>query len=535
MDQPTQELSAEEQPKKGLSKKTLAIIIGLLLIIGGSVAAFILLDKTTKEKYFSAEKETFDFLGEQLEEKFKLESAWSEKTSEQPSKSEHRMNVSLGETNLGGNNFGALDPFDMLSNVTVLFDVQSDPNEKALAFNLGVDFANMDLGKVGATVSGHDLFVELPFTEDIIHIQDSELGDMLYEMDPYTFSDVDQIDFDSLFDFYSNSFFSEDDMEYLQEEYIEYMYDELPETAFEEENDSIELHGEKISANKITFHLTEDELKTLLENVLRKLTRDDRVKEMVKDMLESELTMNDAIASQDQIIIEEFMKDYENTLKEIRLSIPYLEIPDGFTSTIWVDKKKVVQRDISIEIRGDEYTEFSLAIKGSHLLEDEQQQFDLDFIASDAYEENVLNISGELNWKDKKGDDHITFKTDAFELTYEATEEVVDKSTKEFDRSLHFTDGFDDFGLNWSGEATYAKEQMESSHTFSFIDDGTQDQVQVLIDKKGSLIKEVPVPSNDNVISIGEMEMFEIEMYMEKLENEFEQWLQQIGGGFLGF
>ncbi|HLR14281.1 MAG TPA: DUF6583 family protein [Bacillota bacterium] len=530
MDQPTQ-----EQPKSGLSKKTLAIIFGLLLIIGGSVTAYILLDQTTKEKYFSAEKETLDFLGEQFEEKFKLESAWSEKTSEQASKSEHRMNVRLGEADLGGGHVGGFNTLDLLSNATLLFDIQRDPNEKAVALHLGVDFANMDLGNIGATVSEHDLYVELPFTEDILHIQDSEINELLYEIDPYTFSEPDPIDFDSLFDVFSNDLFADDDMEYLQEEYIEYMYDELPETAFEEENDSIEVHGKKIKANKITFHLTEDELKTLLEDVLRKLTNDDRVKEMVTDVLESELSITDSMSPGDQELMDEILQDFETTLKQIRLSIPAIEIPDGFTSTIWVDKKKVVQRDISFQARADEHTEFSLAIAGSHLLEDEQQQFDIDFTVDNGYEENVLNVSGELNWKDKKGEDHITIQSGPIELTYEANEAVVDKATKEFDRSLHFTDGSENFGLNWSGDATYKKEQMESSHTFSFMDDGIQDHVQILLDKKGSLIKEVPVPSSDNIVSIGEMEMFEIDMYMEKLANEFEQWIQQISGGFLGF
>lgn len=529
-----------EQPKSGFSKKTIAIIIGLLLIIGGAVSAYVLLDKSTKEKYFLAEKETIDFIGESVKEKYTLESKWGEKTADNPNKAAHRINLQANNNGLDGENFGAVDPFDMLSSVTVLFDVESDLDNKELAFGLGVDFANMDLGKIGATISEHDLFIELPFTDDIIHIEDQQLNELLQELDPYTFTEEDFVDFETIFDAFSNEFLDEEDMEYLKEEYVEYLYEEIPEEAFSEEKDSVTVHGEDINANKITFHLDEDEFKDLLEGFFRKLSRDDRVKDMFEKFIELQLPVNtaldDSISSENQMIINEILDDFERTLKTIRLGIPQLHFKDGMTSTIWVDHNKVVQRDFSLEFGPDQNDLVFVSIEGTQLLETDKQQFDMDVTFGDTYEEFPIHLEGEFNWKDNQGDDYVLLRAEDTEISYEASEELTDKSTKEFTRSIHITDIYADLEFNWSGDASYESEEMNSSHTLSFFEDGVEEEFQIHVDKIGSIEKELDIPSTSDSVQLGEMEMFEIDMYIESLASEFEHWLSQMmGGGMFGF
>lgn len=527
--------SVQEQQKGGLSKKTIAIVIGLLLIIGGAVSAYVLLDKTTKEKYFLAEKATFEFIGESFEEKYNLENEWGEKKANNPNKAEHRINLAMDSAGMGGDSFGMVDPFDIISNVTFMFDVESNTDEQEIAFDLGVDFANLDLGKIGISIAQHDLFVELPFTDDILHIADNELNELLTELDPYTFTEDDLIDFDSIFELFTNNFISEKDIEYLQKEYGEFLFDAVPESAFEEEKDSITAHGEKLKTDKITLHLTEDEVKNILEEFFTKLSNDERINDMFEKIFELQFAAGSSLSDDDAQVMYEIMDEFDEGLEFAKENVSNLHIPDGLTSIVWIDQKKIVQRDFSLTIGPDANDVVSLAIEGTHLLEKDKQQFDIDVIAGDSYEEFTTTFEGELNWKNNKGDDYITLRADDVEITYEAVEEVKDKSTKEFTRSLRFVDDFEEFEFTWDGDATYASEKMKSSHTLAFIEDGITDEMSIHVDKKASIIKDVAIPSKSDAVLLGEMELFEIDMYAETLANEFEIWLQGLTGGMFGF
>src|SRR5699024_12319988 len=74
----------ETTPQKGGSKKLITIIVIALIVIGGEVAAYKLLGKTPKEKYFLAEKDSIDFLIYQAEERYEPELKWEEDAQETP-------------------------------------------------------------------------------------------------------------------------------------------------------------------------------------------------------------------------------------------------------------------------------------------------------------------------------------------------------------------------------------------------------------------------------------------------------------------
>src|SRR5690625_6416735 len=96
-------------------------------------------------------------------------------------------------------------------------------------------------------------------------------------------------------------------MEYLLKEYGVLIYKEIPDTAFESTSDKAKVNGEELKADKITMHLTEEEVQSILTKVLDKLETDDRVKEM----LESQYNTL-AIQEQEETTSEEMLTNIED-------------------------------------------------------------------------------------------------------------------------------------------------------------------------------------------------------------------------------
>lgn len=534
----------EETPTKqqtgGMSKKTIAIIIGLLLIIGGSVAAYVLLDKTTKEQYFIAENDTLTFIAESFEEKYKLESKWAEKTAKHANRAEHRIQLAL-DSSMGGSEFGAIDPLDMMSNLYFAFDVERDPNEQELSLAIGADLGNFDIGNIILSLAEHDLFLELPFTNDIIHLADSDLNRILHEEDPMSFPEEGFIDFTDLFD-YSSALISEENIDYITEEYGEYLYDLLPESAFTEDKESVNVLGNDVKATKLTFALTEKEVKEILTKIFSKVAEDETLKEILRDYLETQMVASQAmIYSPYQTVdelIDEMMGEFDEGIKSARDEIDSLYIPDGLTSTIWVDGNHIVQRDFTFTVGPDEIDYVTFDVQGAHTFSKELQEHEMTVTFDDGYDSFSLEIEGEFNWDGKKGEDYLVLRAEDAEIMLEISEEQTSKDTKEFMRSLIVTDEYgEDVGLEWNGEATYEDDQMKSSHQFTAIGGYNSDSIGINVDKKGSIIKEVSVPAKSDAVLLGEMEPFEIEMYFDQLALEFEQWVTELmgGGGLFGF
>src|SRR5699024_9426488 len=94
-------------PKKGKSKKIILALIVLLLVAGGSVTAYVLLQPSDKEKYFLAEKETIQLLKDTFHERYAPETKWKEQVETNPVNTE--LEFSAEYNNPYGNGYGFVD------------------------------------------------------------------------------------------------------------------------------------------------------------------------------------------------------------------------------------------------------------------------------------------------------------------------------------------------------------------------------------------------------------------------------------------
>lgn len=516
-----------EQSKKGFSKKVIAIIITTILIVGGAAAAgaFFFLAGSPKAEYFKAEKNTAEFLTEKVEERYQPEFDWLEKATESPI--ENTVELSA-EYNGPPINTNGMSPDQIINNSTISITSQVDQDEKQMATSLKGSFGGIEIDDIKLHVDSDNAFVQLPFLEEILTIKDSELSELLQEVDP-TFADA-EIDFESLFN-QMDGLLSEEDKEYLNKEYTMMVYDELPDDAFETADESVEIKGESIDSEKITFALSEEQLKDLMITVLEKAKDDERLKAIIEKQIKNQVGIfaADSLTAEMETEIKTTMEEFENSIDDAIDEIEDIQIPDGLTSVVWVKNDLIVKRDFSIAMAPKGEEAITLSITGDQLLNDSKQDLTYEF----GLEESVATIDINLTNENDSLKDSVTISGGDMELSYEG-ESTLKDGTRDFDRvfSLTTPEPNGTGSLHWSGEATYEKDGKNAKHTLSMeLPDMPQDFVSLNIKNDAKTIKEVDEIDESNVKDLGGMSLNELNMYFQTdVAGQFQQWLMELMG-----
>ncbi|PAV30430.1 hypothetical protein CIL05_08130 [Virgibacillus profundi] len=520
--------------KKGLSKGIIAIIVAAVLVVGGSVAAFVIMDLSAKEKFFLAEKDTFDFITEKVEQRYEPELSWLEQTETTPTESTVELSAEYNvPNNMGGGGFGTVDPAQIINNSTITITGATDMENKKASAALKADIGGMEIDDINFYLTAEKIMVGLPFIEELLQLKDEDLGNLLKEVDPETFTGEESMNLESFFEG-TNGFLSEEDQKYLEDEYAKMIYDELPESAFETVDETIKVNGESLDTEKITFNLSEEQFKDILIKTFEKLGKDEKVKELIRDQMALQFSGPSIEGEIDQLI-----SDFETAMADAEEGIQDFQIPDGLTAISWIKDDLIVQRDFQIEMGPSTDELVSFAVKGSQLLEDTKQFFNYDLSFSDSIDQGTMNISGNLSWEDNKADDSINLTADQVTLSYEGTESLKD-GKRDFERVFSVEDpSFGGGSLIWSGNATYDNDKMSSEHNLSIESpEVSQDMftLNVLVD--GQTIESVELPNEDNVKDLGSMSVEEITDYFElEVTPQVQQWMFGIlaGSGNMGF
>ncbi|WP_010532441.1 DUF6583 family protein [Lentibacillus jeotgali] len=518
-------MEENEQNKKGISKKVIAIIVAAVLIVGGSAAAFVLITSSPKAEYFKAEKNTVEFLGEKVEERYQPEFDWAESTRENPTENTVELSAKYNGPPTGGM---GMSPGQVINNSTLTMTSQFNPDENRLATDLQVNFAGVEMKDIKLFMGGDNAFLQLPFLEEVLTIQDSELSRLLQEADP-AFKGA-EIDFEALFK-QVDGLLSEEDKEYLTDEYLMMIYNELPDDAFKSENETVTVQDESVDAEKITFSLSEEQFKEMIQTVLEKAKDDDRLKEIVEKQIRNQFGIftSGSLPAEMENEVSSAMKDYEKSIDEALNELADFQIPDGLSSVIWVKDNLIVKRDFSIGMAPKDEEVSTLSITGDQLLNDSEQNLAYEF-SGDASSATIdINLSNQ----DNNLEDSITIAGEEFELSYNG-ESTLEDGTREFERTFSFSapEPNGSGSLNWSGEATYKNDQKSADHTFTVeLPDLPQDIVSLNIKNDAKTIKEVEQPDDSNVKNLGDMSAQELQRYFQtEVAGKFQQWLMETMG-----
>ncbi|WP_156291411.1 DUF6583 family protein [Oceanobacillus salinisoli] len=514
----------ESNKKKGV----IAIAIAAVLIVGGSVAAFMLTNTTPKQSYFLAEKNTIDYLGEQFSERYGAEMEWNDESYENPAEQALELSAEYnGPTETEG--FATVDPAQIINNSSISLTAQTDMENKQIASELALNFAGLELEGLSAYITDEKIMVGLPFIEEYLQIMDEDFGPLLNEIDPITFTGEESLELDTLFE--GTNIMSEEDSEYLQTEYVEFIYHELPDEAFETSNETIDIQGQTLDTEKIDFQLTEQQVKDLLSTVFEKMENDDRLKEILHDQFAAGQIGGPALDAD----LDQMMLEFEDALAEAKEGIQDFQIPEGLTSTIWVYRDLIVQRDLFIELGSHEDDLVSFGMKGTQLLEDAAQQFNYNLDFADTYSSGSMTLTGNLSWEEDQVTDSINLTFGEYNLSYDGTESLQD-GTRDFNRVFSYSDSMTEGNLVWDGSSTFNHDQMNAEHRFSVetSDLGNLLSLQLVVD--GKIIDTVEMPAEELVKDLGSMDSTELMNYFEmELTPSFQQWLFGIMAGGTGF
>lgn len=509
-----------ENKNKGFSKKMVWIAIIAVILIAGGIAASTLLSKDAKEQYFLAEYNSAKLIEEAAETRYSDEFDWAEEVKETPSESSVDISAEFNDPS----GFDSTGMQDIINNATISLNSSIDPKNKEMGFDLSANVAEIAIDDIEFYVTDNKMLASLPFLNQFLQVKEEDIGNFLYQIDPMTFTGEEEVKFDSFFD---QTVMSEEDIEHFQNEYMKMIYQELPEDAFTTEDESVDVNGEKLKTSKITLNLSEEKVKDIIEKVLIKAEKDDKL----KDIIENQATLDPISYTSNDV--SQMLEDFEAAIVEVREGLDDFKIPNGLTSTLWIKDDLVVKRDFSIEMgpTDTELAEFTLT--GTQLFTKENQVFDYQLGINDEYEDISMSLIGDLSWKDNVASDQITFSAEGIELVYTGNEEL-NNGTRDFDRRLAFKeDSTSTFELIWNGASTYENDQANAEHHFSLTGEGiSEDDFQLNINTDQKLVKSLDIDTDSmEIVDLGSMNADELENYMiEDLGPQFQEWMMNFYG-----
>lgn len=520
-------MNNDETKKRGVSKGLIAFIVAIL-VVGGSVAAYLIISSSTKVKYFAAEKESFEFMTEKLQDRYQPELDWYEQSAKNPTETALQLSGEYNDPNAAGIGMG---PEQFINNSTLTITTAVDMEKEQIAAKLKANVGEIEIDDVNFYLTSEKILVGLPFIAELLQVKNDDLASMLHNINPELFTGEEDLDPSAIFD--SSGGLSEEDIKHFKKEYFKMIYDELPEDAFDSTNETITVNDKSVDTEKMVLHLSEKQVKDLVTKVLNKMEKDKTLKELIKEQSALQQMGGTAINAETDQLISEF----ESGIAEVKDAMKDFKIPDGLTAALWINDGLVVQRDFKIEMGPSEQELVTISVKGTQLLEDDNQFFNYDLGFSDESDEGTINVSGNLTWKDDKAKDSIKLTAEDTVFSYEGTESLKD-GKRNFERLFSYKDPLGDGGsLSWDGHASYEKDQMNAEHNLSVISpemDQNMFSLQLAID--GKTIKNVEIPSEDGVKDLGSMSQEEITQYFQgDVAPDFQKWLMEtIGIGGLG-
>ncbi|WP_430784898.1 hypothetical protein VBD025_09690 [Virgibacillus flavescens] len=520
---------------KGKSKKLIIFILTGILIIGGSVAAFVLLNLSDKQKYFLAEKNSAEFIEEQIKDRMETELSWQEKTKENPTETTIELAAAYNDPAANLSNLG---PAQIINNSTLTIKNALDTEKKKMATEISGDFGGITIDGLNLYLTSEKLLVQLPFLQELLLVNEGDVSKLLNQIDPQTYSGEEKVEFDKLFN--GSNVLPEDDQEYLKEEYLKMLYDKLPDSAFKTTDEKIEVNSNTIDAEKITFHLTEKELKDLLITTMEKMKEDERFIEILREQLEMQfLGAGSSLTPSVETNIDSMVAEFDASMEDAINGLEKLQIPDGLTSIIWTNNDLIVKRDFALSMGPSKDKIVTLNVDGTQLFNETEQTFDYKLGFEENGEKSDVTVTGDLSWKDNSAKDSIKLASSEGELTYEGTS-TVDDGTKEFERNFTLKTGQEKGGITWTGNAEYQEEAMNAEHEISIQLPGmAEDIVSLQLENESNLVKQVDIPEDSQTKDIGGMDINALTQYIQKeVTPQFQQWLFGIlgsGGGLNGF
>jgi len=507
----------EKAVKKKSPKLLMIMVLTVLVIVGGSVSAFFLVNKSPKVQYFLAEAETFKQVGTIFEDRYKNELRWLEVQKEKPVETNFDLS---GEWNDPSVDYEMQQIQSIVNSAKISSKQVYDPVKKELEVDLRGELGSVNMNFGSVFVTTEKLVASFPFMDELIRFDDKDFGKLMRATDP-DYEGNENLGLSQLFE--DGFSMTEESRAYVEKEYIEYLIKEIPDKAFTSEKEELTVFDKKIKTKKVKLDLTEQQVKTLLKNLLEKAKSDEKLKTILKE----QLTLTSFAGDTSDNEIATIMDGFEDGLDEAIVGVDSIKLPNGLQSTIWHHSNKIVKREFAMGVGEDKTDVDTLLISGTQLLEKVGQKWDFTVGVEDSFgDENFVKIIGDLSWKDQKATDSITLSMDDMKFIYEGKEQLKDRK-RTFTRSFGFTDGNVDPSVIWKGSATHESDSLKANHEFTISEETMGDNMfNLILKQQGKVVKKVDMPvETEGTVNIGEMNKDELDAFTEEITVKVQDWM----------
>lgn len=486
----------------------LGVLAGVLLLAGiGGFAAYQFFVNTPKNSYLLAEKGEIDYFTEVIEDRFENELEWYEQTQTNAVESSYTLTADVSDPSL--NSMGLEQ---MINQSEITMKTQFDKENEYSSADISGDITGFKFEGLFAYMDDDTAGITFPFIEEYLTLNETDAVSFINTIEPGSMEEDTEVDYS---DFFTSGSLSEEDIEYIQSEYTSFVREELPDDAFSSENEDITVGGDEISAEKLTMALSEEQIQEFLSNLYTKLADD----EELAQMLRMEFVTNSPAGGAD-----EFISDFNETLREAAEEVHEQEFPDGLTSTVWTNENHIVKREFNATFVESGET-VPLEITGEKAVTDDGEEFNYNLYS----EGEGIDIEAGFNESEDGSSDYIEFSQTG---SSEVINLSMDKTTGDTDETNFQVDFPGDFegetiSLFWDIEGTYEGDQMSQNHTL-YADDGvtvTKDNFAVNIDVTGSTLNEVEKPETDKTVDLGSMDEPDMERYFNDFGEKFSEWI----------
>ncbi|WP_107943181.1 hypothetical protein MHH70_16810 [Metasolibacillus sp. FSL H7-0170] len=466
-------MEVQEQKVASGSKKKWLIGGGVAaLVLAGGVGAGALFMKSPKAAYLAAESETASEMVAFFEDKYKEELKWSELAKTAVIQNDLKI---TGEIQ---SDYEESPIFDIINSSAINISATSDVKNKKFAFGLGGEIADVKVDNFELFATQEEYVFNAPFLTEAISVSAEKLNE-LADGELSCGQDV----------LFETEIMTKEQQEYIKKNLATTIFKELPEEAFTKEK------------NKIVMDLSKQDVKKVMEAIAKKLETDPELETILKQVMATQGVCDDET-------VTEMKKQLIDGLGEIEF---------GFVSTIWVEKGKIIERELKFKETDD------FVITGKQTFGNE---FTFDYQLKGAEEQ--VSIDGKFQ-KSDKASDRVQLALEDVKIVYES-EENKEKNQHNFERKFIFEGAGESVTLNWDGTSEYRADSVNGEHTI-YIEMAGLGKIAITIEQDSKKVKAIELPAK--IKDVSNLSEEELSDYMATvLENALvwaENFMEETG------
>lgn len=315
-----------------MSKKLIAIIISLVVVIGGGIGTYFYFTNTPKNKYLLSEKQSYDAINSYVGERFEQELAMQKGMSDESYKFGGSIHAEVPDALL--ETVGI--PASMVNSSKIELSAANDPDNKTSQISINPTLADSEIGNIVWSADKSYQYIEAPLLTQPLKFKNSEIIKGIEKLTGESIASTDGLTNDTLnLNTLMTSSINQEDIDEITGRYLRFILEEIKDENFTKGSGEVTVLGEKKKLDSVTINLKAEEVRELLLAILKEVKSDKDIKKIV---------------AQSDVSIE-YEKELENIIKEVKdadkKDFPTIE------STIYVDGKDIQKRLIAIELDGE--------------------------------------------------------------------------------------------------------------------------------------------------------------------------------------